>query len=212
MAVKTYIAGQDGKYHFNALSPNVDYEVLRRAPGQEERYQDFELVRFAQDREHQPENQGIELRNSPCAKNPIRRVKWCHKIRTGDPADAATAEGPLRAPRTTARTRFNTGPATDSSRGQRPGYGQEPEEPKKQAPPSPAQQVGNIKADVIWALKNAGGGMSVFDIGSKITAAGKPRYAETKIAHVLDMLVQDGKVSKGESTGRVTYKWAVEAF
>jgi protocatechuate 3,4-dioxygenase beta subunit len=27
MAVKTYIAGQDGVYRFNALSPNVDYEV-----------------------------------------------------------------------------------------------------------------------------------------------------------------------------------------
>jgi uncharacterized protein YxeA len=27
MAVKTFIAGQDGTYRFNALSPNVDYEV-----------------------------------------------------------------------------------------------------------------------------------------------------------------------------------------
>ena len=27
MAVKTFIAGQDGSYRFNALSPNVDYEV-----------------------------------------------------------------------------------------------------------------------------------------------------------------------------------------
>src|SRR5581483_8424719 len=27
MAVKTFIAGQDGNYRFNALSPNVDYEV-----------------------------------------------------------------------------------------------------------------------------------------------------------------------------------------
>ncbi len=27
MAVKTYIAGQDGTYRFNALSPNVDYQV-----------------------------------------------------------------------------------------------------------------------------------------------------------------------------------------
>lgn len=108
--------------------------------------------------------------------------------------------------------RGSTRPGYGQQPGQRPGYGQEPEEPKKQAPPSPAQQVGNIKADVIWALKNAGGGMSVFDIGSKISVAGKPRYGETKIAHVLDMLVQDGKVSKGESTGRVTYKWAVEAF
>ena len=27
MAVKTFIVGQDGMYRFNALSPNVDYEV-----------------------------------------------------------------------------------------------------------------------------------------------------------------------------------------
>lgn len=27
MAVKTFIVGQDGSYRFNALSPNVDYEV-----------------------------------------------------------------------------------------------------------------------------------------------------------------------------------------
>ena len=27
MAVKTFIAGQDGLYRFNALSPNVDYVV-----------------------------------------------------------------------------------------------------------------------------------------------------------------------------------------
>jgi protocatechuate 3,4-dioxygenase beta subunit len=27
MAVKTFITGQDGSYRFNALSPNVDYEV-----------------------------------------------------------------------------------------------------------------------------------------------------------------------------------------
>jgi len=27
MGVKTFIAGQDGIYRFNALSPNVDYEV-----------------------------------------------------------------------------------------------------------------------------------------------------------------------------------------
>ncbi len=27
MAVKTFIVGQDGNYRFNALSPNVDYEV-----------------------------------------------------------------------------------------------------------------------------------------------------------------------------------------
>jgi protocatechuate 3,4-dioxygenase beta subunit len=27
LAVKTFIAGQDGTYRFNALSPNVDYEV-----------------------------------------------------------------------------------------------------------------------------------------------------------------------------------------
>jgi hypothetical protein len=27
LTVKTFIAGQDGTYRFNALSPNVDYEV-----------------------------------------------------------------------------------------------------------------------------------------------------------------------------------------
>jgi hypothetical protein len=95
--------------------------------------------------------------------------------------------------------------------GTRLGYGQPPAEEKKQQP-SPAQQPGNVKADVIWALRNAGGGMSVFDISSKITAAGKPRYAETKILHILEMLVADLKVNKGEETGRVTYKWAVEAI
>ncbi|MGA1998516.1 MAG: hypothetical protein ABSG52_00865 [Terriglobales bacterium] len=95
--------------------------------------------------------------------------------------------------------------------GQRPGYGQPPAEEKKQQP-SPVRQPGNVKADVIWALRNAGGGMSVFDISSKITAAGKPRYAETKIMHILEMLVVDHKVNKGDETGRVTYKWAVEAI
>jgi hypothetical protein len=59
-------------------------------------------------------------------------------------------------------------------------------------------------------LRNAGGGMSVFDISSKITAAGKPRYAETKILNILELLVADHKVTKGEETGRVTYRWAVE--
>ena len=93
----------------------------------------------------------------------------------------------------------------------RPGYGQPPAEEKKQQP-SPAQQPGNVKADVIWALRNAGGGMSVFDISSKITAAGKPRYAETKILNILELLVADHKVNKGEETGRVTYKWAVESI
>ncbi len=72
--------------------------------------------------------------------------------------------------------------------------------------------MGNIRADVVWALRNAGGGMSVFDIGSKITSAGKPRYAETKILHILEMLAKDGKVEKSDVTGRVVYKWAVEAF
>ena len=94
---------------------------------------------------------------------------------------------------------------------QRPGYGQPPGEQKKPQTP-PAQQAGNIRADVVWALRNAGGGMSIFDISSKIIAAGKPRYAETKIQHILEMLVADGKVHKGEETGRVTYKWAVEAY
>jgi hypothetical protein len=95
--------------------------------------------------------------------------------------------------------------------GQRPGYGQPPAEEKKQQP-TPAKQPGNVKADVIWALRNAGGGMSVFDISSKITKAGKPRYPETKILHILEMLVVDLKVNKSEETGRVTYKWAVEAI
>ena len=95
--------------------------------------------------------------------------------------------------------------------GHRPGYGQPSAEEKKQQP-SPAQQPGNVKADVIWALRNAGGGMSIFDIASKITAAGKPRYPETKILHILEMLVVDLKVNKSDVTGRVTYKWAVEEF
>ena len=95
--------------------------------------------------------------------------------------------------------------------GNRPGYGQPPAEEKKQPPPR-AQQPGNVKADVIWALINAGGGMSVFDISSKITAAGKPRYAETKILNILELLVADGKVHESDVTGRVTYKWTVEAF
>jgi hypothetical protein len=83
---------------------------------------------------------------------------------------------------------------------------------EKKQPSPPAQPPGNIKADVIWALRNAGGGMSVFDISSKITAAGKPRYSETKILHILEMLVVDLKVNRSEETGRVTYKWAVEAI
>ena len=95
--------------------------------------------------------------------------------------------------------------------GQRPAYGQQPAEEKKQQP-TPVQQPGNVKADVIWALRNAGGGMSVFDISSKITAAGKPRYPETKILNILEMLMKDNKVNKGEETGRVLYKWTVEAF
>lgn len=33
MAVKTFIAGQDGNYRFNALSPNVDYEVYAEHNG-----------------------------------------------------------------------------------------------------------------------------------------------------------------------------------
>jgi Carboxypeptidase regulatory-like domain len=33
MAVKTFIAGQDGGYRFNALSPNVDYEVYAEHNG-----------------------------------------------------------------------------------------------------------------------------------------------------------------------------------
>jgi Carboxypeptidase regulatory-like domain len=33
MAVKTFIAGQDGTYRFNALSPNVDYEVYAEHNG-----------------------------------------------------------------------------------------------------------------------------------------------------------------------------------
>ncbi len=53
--------------------------------------------------------------------------------------------------------------------------------------------------------------MSVFDVSSKITAAGKPRYPETKIQHILEMLVSDGKATRSEEVWRVTYKWAVEA-
>jgi hypothetical protein len=103
-------------------------------------------------------------------------------------------------------------PRQQQGQGQnRPAYGQQPAEEKKQQP-SPAQPPGNVKADVIWALRNAGGGMSVFDISSKITAAGKPRYAETKILNILELLVADSKVHKSDVTGRVTYKWAVEAF
>lgn len=33
MAVKTFIAGEDGMYRFNALSPNVDYEVYAEHNG-----------------------------------------------------------------------------------------------------------------------------------------------------------------------------------
>lgn len=33
MAVKTFITGQDGSYRFNALSPNVDYEVYAEHNG-----------------------------------------------------------------------------------------------------------------------------------------------------------------------------------
>ncbi len=31
--VKTYIVGQDGAYHFPALSPNIDYEVYAQHEG-----------------------------------------------------------------------------------------------------------------------------------------------------------------------------------
>ena len=33
MAVKTYISEKDGAYHFNALSPNVDYDVYAEYQG-----------------------------------------------------------------------------------------------------------------------------------------------------------------------------------
>jgi Carboxypeptidase regulatory-like domain len=33
LSVKTFIAGQDGTYRFNALSPNVDYEVYAEHNG-----------------------------------------------------------------------------------------------------------------------------------------------------------------------------------
>lgn len=33
MAVKSFIVGQDGSYRFNALSPNVDYEVYAEHNG-----------------------------------------------------------------------------------------------------------------------------------------------------------------------------------
>jgi hypothetical protein len=92
----------------------------------------------------------------------------------------------------------------------RPAYGQPTEQPKKQQPPQ--QQLGNIKNDVIWALRNTGGGMSIHDIVAKCSASGKPRYAETKVVNILEILTRDGKVSKSEETGRVTYKWAVEGI
>jgi len=38
------------------------------------------------------------------------------------------------------------------------------------------------------------------------------RYAETKILNILELLVADHKVNKGEEPGRATYKWAVEAI
>jgi hypothetical protein len=34
LAVRTYIADNEGKYQFNALSPNVDYEVYAEYDGQ----------------------------------------------------------------------------------------------------------------------------------------------------------------------------------
>src|SRR5438552_16588021 len=33
-ALKTYIVGPDGEYHFPALSPNIDYEVYAQYNGQ----------------------------------------------------------------------------------------------------------------------------------------------------------------------------------
>lgn len=33
LTVKTYIAGKDGSYRFNALSPNIDYEVYAEHDG-----------------------------------------------------------------------------------------------------------------------------------------------------------------------------------
>jgi hypothetical protein len=102
-------------------------------------------------------------------------------------------------------------PAYESPFSPRPAYGQ-PTTPPKQQKQAPAQQTGNVKGDVIWALRNAGGGMSIHDIVTKITTAGKPRYAETKVQNILEILVRDGKVKQGEETGRVTYKWAVEAI
>jgi Carboxypeptidase regulatory-like domain len=33
LAVKTFIAGKDGSYRFNALSPNIDYEVYAEHNG-----------------------------------------------------------------------------------------------------------------------------------------------------------------------------------
>ncbi len=32
-AIKTYIVGKDGQYHFPALSPNIDYEVYAQFEG-----------------------------------------------------------------------------------------------------------------------------------------------------------------------------------
>jgi len=92
----------------------------------------------------------------------------------------------------------------------KPAYGQTTEQPRKQQPPQ--QQLGNIKNDVVWALRNTGGGMSLHDIVSKCTTAGKPRYQETKVQNILEILLRDKKVEKSEETGRVTYKWAVESI
>jgi hypothetical protein len=114
---------------------------------------------------------------------------------------------PPKGPDPYGRGRF--GQQQPNRRGPTPG--QTTSEEKKQ-PPSTAQQAGNIRADVVWALRNAGGGMSLFDISSKLFASGKPRYPETKIAHVLELMIADGKVSKSDQTGRVTYKWVVEPF
>ena len=133
------------------------------------------------------------------------------RVKTGPAMDSNRDRVKIGPAMDSKRDRVKTGPPTDSNRKIGPATASRPLK-KRASHPHGAQQPVNVKADVIWALRNSGGGMTVFDISSKITAAGKPRYSETKILHILEMLITDRKVSKGEETGRVTYKWAVEAI
>ena len=69
----------------------------------------------------------------------------------------------------------------------------------------------NIRADVIWALRGQGGGLTLFEIASRIASQRKQKYGDHKILNVLDILMQGGQVEKSESTGRVTYRWIAAA-